>query len=131
MTGATAIKNAAASGKSYLDVRREYLALYPNRIQSIFRPEGSKTWVTVDSHWHLSDEQICDVVSLSTPGRFLGCRWGSETQFAVLDIDSGSKYHNAQELNSLIEKAANVALNVIPYRSSDSGGWHLYIPFDQ
>jgi len=131
VTGATAFQKTAASGKIHLDSRQEFLSLYPNRIQSIFRPEDSKTWVTVDSHWRLSDEQIDEAISLRTDGRLVGCRWGSETRIAVFDIDADSKYHNAQDLKALIEKAANVALNVIPYRSSDSAGWHLYIPFDQ
>lgn len=63
-------------------------------------------------------------------GLFRGCYWGEETHHAVFDIDQGSKYHSAQELAKLASKLAAVGLTVAPYQSSESGGWHLYLFFD-
>ena len=65
------------------------------------------------------------------PKYLVGCRSGRASKFAVIDIDAGSKYHNASSLKkicSLLEKAGILETNL--YRSSESGGWHLYIFFD-
>ena len=74
----------------------------------------------------LTDGQLQGVMSDEGRGLFRGCYWGEETRHGVLDIDRGSKYHNALELAELVRKFAAVALTLIPYQSSDSGGWHLY-----
>ncbi|MFX7969153.1 hypothetical protein ABTK45_19870, partial [Acinetobacter baumannii] len=63
-------------------------------------------------------------------GILRGCYWAEQTHHAVLDIDAGSKYHSVQELAKLREKLAAVGLTATPYRSSESGGWHLYIFLD-
>ena len=59
---------------------------------------------------------------------FRGCHWADETRFAVLDIDSGSQYHSQENLAELSAAVENVGLKINLYQSSDSGGWHLYIP---
>jgi hypothetical protein len=78
----------------------------------------------------LTDSQILGVMSDSGRGLYRGCYWDDETWFAVLDIDANSKYHTAQELKNLRQRLASIGLpgNVL-FQSSDSGGWHLYIPF--
>ncbi|MBX9687377.1 MAG: hypothetical protein K2X27_11790 [Candidatus Obscuribacterales bacterium] len=78
----------------------------------------------------LEDHQILGVIQDSGRGILRGCYWAEQTHHAVLDIDARSKYHNAQELAKLQEKLAAVGLTATPYRSSESGGWHLYIFFD-
>ena len=78
----------------------------------------------------LTDSQILGVMSDEGRGLFRGCYWGEETHHAVFDIDQGSKYHNAQELTKLASKLAAVGLDLVPYQSSDGGGWHLYLFFD-
>ncbi|HEY9680470.1 MAG TPA: bifunctional DNA primase/polymerase [Oculatellaceae cyanobacterium] len=60
-----------------------------------------------------------------------GLRWGGQTRFAVLDVDKNSKYRSDLELAKLQERLAAVGLTATVYRSSDSGGWHLYIFFDE
>lgn len=60
-----------------------------------------------------------------------GCHWGAQTRFAVLDIDAGSRYHNTGELAKLESALKSVGLKLKPYQSSESGGWHLYLPFDE
>ena len=70
------------------------------------------------------------VLSDGGRGLFRGCYFGELTRFAVLDIDQESKYHDPAELVELAGKLAAVGLTVTPYQSSDSGGWHLYLFFD-
>lgn len=106
-----------------------FLSLYPNRIQAILRPRGCKKWTTISKHWPLPDETILAAIAGQEPSLY-GLRWAEQTRFAVLDVDAGSKYHNAQELGKLQEQLAAVGLTATPYRSSESGGWHLYIFFD-
>jgi len=78
----------------------------------------------------LEDHQILGVIQDGGRGILRGCYWSEQTHHAVLDIDAQSKYHSAQELAKLQEKLAAVGLMAMPYRSSESGGWHLYIFFD-
>ncbi len=59
-----------------------------------------------------------------------GARWAQESRHAVLDIDTGSKYHSAQELDRLRQNLVSVGLRPIIYQSSESGGWHVYLFFD-
>lgn len=106
-------------------VAQEYLSLYPNRVQGILRPPGCKSWVTVSKHFPITDETILSALA-GEEKNLWGLRWGKQTKFAVLDIDKGSKYHQAAELQKLQAKLAAVGLRATPYRSSESGGWHLY-----
>lgn len=78
----------------------------------------------------LEDHQILGVIADGGRGILRGCYWAEQTHHAVLDIDARSKYHSAQELEKLQEKLAAVELTATPYRSSESGGWHLYLFFD-
>lgn len=65
-------------------------------------------------------------------GLYRGCYWGDQTWFAVLDIDADSNYHNPQELKQLRQRLASVGLSgSVIFQSSDSGGWHVYIPFSE
>lgn len=52
--------------------------------------------------------------------------------FGVLDIDAKSKYHNHKQLHNILEilKTAGLTKTCL-YRSSYSGGWHLYIFFEE
>jgi|JYMV01.1.fsa_nt_gi hypothetical protein len=78
----------------------------------------------------LDDGQILGVMSDEGRGLFRGLYWGDQTRHGVLDIDNNSKYHNALELQELVRKFAAVGLPLIPYQSSNTGGWHLYYFFD-
>lgn len=78
----------------------------------------------------LEDHQILGVIQDGGRGILRGCYWAEQTHHAALDIDAKSKYHSAQELAKLQEKLAAVGLTATPYRSSESGGWHLYVFFD-
>jgi hypothetical protein len=111
-------------------VAESFCSLYPNRVQAIVRPKDCRSWTTLSKHWPLSDETILNAIDGKESGIW-GARWGEQTQFAVLDIDKDSKYRSdLVELANLQEKLAAVGLTATPYRSSESGGWHLYLFFD-
>lgn len=109
-------------------VARGFLSLYPNRQAFIWKGLEDKNWRKSSSQ--LRDHQIMGVISDGGRGLFRGCYFGELTRFAILDVDQGSKYHNPAELVELARKLASVGLTVTPYQSSDSGGWHLYLFFD-
>jgi len=107
-----------------------FLSLF-HRYGYIYKPYGSSGWVSANEEWKLTDSEILKAVANVHSKYFLGCRAGKASKFAVIDIDAGSKYHDAAGLKkicSLLEKAGIAETNL--YRSSESGGWHLYIFFD-
>lgn len=115
---------------SVLDaVAVEICALYPRRHNSIWKQIGQKRW----AQWTnpLSDFQLLGVMSDEGRGLYRGCYWGEHTKFGVLDIDQGSRYHTSESLQALNRKFRSVGLELVPYQSSDSGGWHLYFFFDE
>ena len=88
-------------------------------------------WLSANEDWTLSDTEILKAAACVHPKYFLGSRSGKASQYVVLDIDAGSKYHTAEgyaTISALLEKAGIEGYNL--YRSSDSGGWHIYIFFD-
>jgi hypothetical protein len=108
-------------------VAEYFCSLYRRRDSHICKFPGRERWQT----WRgaLEDHQILAVISDGGRGGiFRGCHWAEETRFAVLDIDAPSQYHNAEKLARLLAAVESVGLKTIPYQSSDSGGWHLYIP---
>jgi len=78
----------------------------------------------------LTDSQVLGVMSDEGRGLLRGCYFGEFTQHGVLDVDRESKYHSAQELQKLTEYFAAVGITLVPFQSSESGGWHLYYFFD-
>jgi len=104
----------------------DFLSLFPFRERYIQKFPG-KDWYWQTSQ--LANYQLLGVISDEGRGILRGCGWGETTSHAVLDIDSGSKYHNGQELAKLRWKFAAVGLKLVPYQSSESGGWHLYLFF--
>lgn len=126
MTGVSALA-AIPSGEAPQD---KFCSLYPNRVQAILRPRGCKSWTTISKHWALPDETILAAVEGKEPSVY-GLRWADQTRFAVLDIDAGGQYHNAQEREKLLQNLAGASLTATLYQSSESGGWHLYLFLDQ
>jgi hypothetical protein len=102
-----------------------------HRFGYIFRPFGSPHWVSANKFWELSDTEILKAIACVHPKEILGTRAGRASKFAVLDIDKNSCYHNLESLKKiqgLLAQAGIAETNL--YRSSESGGWHLYIFFD-
>ena len=64
-------------------------------------------------------------------GLLRGCYWGEHTRHGVLDIDPGSQYHNSEVLTKLLQEFSLLGLKLVPYQSSERGGWHLYLFFDR
>ncbi|MBX9723289.1 MAG: hypothetical protein K2X81_17935 [Candidatus Obscuribacterales bacterium] len=129
MTGATAIQKATSCGGINQWKRQEFLSLYPNRAKHICKGARDEKWKTlrVPLFTGMIDEAIsgqCDT--------FYGAFWGDRTEFAVIDIDSkNSRYYNKEALGKILAELAAVGLSANLYQSSDSKGWHLYIPFEE
>lgn len=79
----------------------------------------------------LDDHQILGVMSDEGRGLLRGCYWGEHTRHGVLDIDPGSQYHNPEALTKLLQEFSLLGLKLVPYQSSERGGWHLYLFFDR
>ncbi|PZM77184.1 MAG: hypothetical protein DKT66_28505 [Candidatus Melainabacteria bacterium] len=129
MTGATAFLTAADSGPTTLFQREAFSSLFPRRDAFIWKTYDQERWQKAVGP--LLDAQILGVVSDEGRGLYRGCYWSHKTRHAVLDLDIGSRYHNETELQKLQAHLAAVGLYGIPYQSSDSGGWHLYLPFEE
>lgn len=109
---------------------KEFCALFSSRDRYICKPFGADAeWRT----WHkLEDHQILGVIEDGGRGVFRGCHFGLETSYAVLDIDAKtSQNYSKEKLAELLARLDAVRLRATLYQSSDSGGWHLYIPFAQ
>jgi len=64
--------------------------------------------------------------------QFVGVRFGKTTKYAVIDIDAGSRYHTDRGLCAIKAALESIGLvRSILLQSSDSGGWHLYIPLPE
>lgn len=109
----------------------EFLSLF-HRYEYIYKPVQGGSWLSANSQWKLTDTEILKAIACCHPKFFLGCRASKSTRFAVIDIDAGSRYHNAKELKKLqqVLESAGITPGAL-YRSSYSDGWHLYIFFDE
>lgn len=108
----------------------QFLELF-HRYGYIRKPLDGGTWLSANEKWKLTDTEILKAAACAHTNFFIGCRSGKTTRFAVLDIDAKSKYHSKRQLArllSVLEKAGLTRSSL--YRSSYSGGWHLYIFFD-
>ncbi len=110
---------------------RSFLGLF-HRYGYIYKPVTGGSWLSANDSWQLTDTEILKAIACAHPKYILGCRAGRATRFAVIDIDAGSRYHNKTELNRILQTLSQGGLqHSVLYRSSDSGGWHLYLFFDE
>lgn len=117
--------------QEWLAIAGEVLQLF-HRYSYIYKPHSGSQWLSAEENWKLTDTEILKAFACAHPKFLLGCRAGRASRFAVLDIDAGSKYHNNRGLHSLLELLKQAGMkNTVLYRSSLSGGWHLYIFFDE
>jgi hypothetical protein len=112
-----------------LDRRQKFLSLYTRRDAFIWKTYEQERWQKANGP--LLDAQISGVLSNEGRGLLRGCYWAHKTRHAVLDLDMSSRYHNAAELQKLQAHLTAVDLYAIPYQSSESGGWHMYLPFSE
>lgn len=109
----------------------QFLELF-HRFGYIYKPLSGGSWYSADEKWKLTDSEILKAIACAHQKYFLGCRAGKSTKFAVLDIDANSRYHNKTSLDKLLGALAQAGLGRSSlFRSSYSGGWHLYIFFDE
>jgi hypothetical protein len=113
----------------------EYLAAFLglfHRYAYIYKPLSGGSWSSANENWRLSDTEIIKAISGAHSKFYIGTRAGRKTRYAVLDIDINSKYHNLLKLTKLLEVLSAAGLKRWSlFRSSFSGGWHLYIFFDE
>jgi hypothetical protein len=109
----------------------EFLSLF-HRYGYICKPINGGSWFSPDEKWQLTDTEILKAIACAHPRFFIGTRSGRATRFAVIDIDAGSKYHDIKQVHKIQAalKDAGIAKSIL-YRSSMSGGWHLYIFFSE
>jgi hypothetical protein len=107
-----------------------FLNLWPQRFDFIYAehpdPGDRPDWKTEDRH-PLSDR-------LLQAGAYLyGVRFGKQTDYVMLDIDSGSLYHPHRDRLAIPRLLAALEplglVETIAVTSSYSGGLHLYLPF--
>jgi hypothetical protein len=109
----------------------KFVALF-HKYGWIYKPLGGGGWISANEKWALTDSEILKAVACVHPKYFLGARAGKATKFGVLDIDAGSKYHSKKQLERILEALAKAGIHATSvYKSSDSGGWHIYIFFDE
>jgi hypothetical protein len=124
----------AVESFSYVSEKDEFLALFPHRFDYIYAEQQSPP-LNSSPHWQterrypLSDRLI-------QQGHYLyGVRFGAQTNYCLLDIDSGSAYHPQQDQLAIARIAGVLeAIGLVDYvacTSSYSGGLHLYFPFAQ
>ena len=96
----------------------------------IYRPLNGGTWSSANEKWRLTGTEIIKAISCANDTFYIGTRAGKKTRFAIFDIDTKSKYHNKQQLDRLLDVLSKAGLTRSSlFRSSFSGGWHLYIFF--
>ncbi len=111
-------------------VEEKFLSLF-HRYGYIYKPFGSRGWLSADERWKLTDTEILKAIACVHPKYLLGTRAAKASYYAVIDIDAGSKYHNLDSLKKITRVLAEAGIEETNlYRSSESGGWHLYIWFD-
>ena len=107
-----------------------FVGFFPHRHDYIYAnhpaPRQRPQWQTESRH-PLSDRLI-------TQGSYLyGIRFGTETRYALLDIDFGSAYHPKRDplaFQRLLQALEPLGLVTgITCTSSDSQGLHVYFPF--
>ncbi|HNA73216.1 MAG TPA: hypothetical protein PKW73_07750 [Candidatus Obscuribacter sp.] len=109
----------------------QFLELF-HRFGYIYKPLSGGSWYSANENWKLPDSEILKAIACAHPKFYIGCRAAKTTRFAVLDIDQNSRYHNKQSLEKLLQCLSQAGLSRSSlYRSSYSGGWHLYLFFEE
>ena len=99
-----------------------------NFIWAIVPKSGEKTQWTTENRYPLQPRNLWE--KYQDPNMILGLRFGSETRYALIDIDRDSSYHpenNLENFQLVLEAAEKIGLcrNML-VRSSDSEGLHIY-----
>ncbi len=124
--------NVSSIGSYVQEWADEFLALFPHRYDYIWaehsHPGTKVEWRTETRH-PLADRLI------HQGGYLYGIRFGAETQYCLIDIDTGSSYHPSRDpfaigrITAALEPLGLVESLICT--SSYSGGLHLYFPFSK
>ena len=110
----------------------EFLSLFPHRYDFIW---AAHTATNAKVEWQTETRYPLSDRILQQGSNLYGVRFGSQTQYFLLDIDINSPYHPNQDFFAIPSiVAALESLGIISYvgcTSSYSGGLHLYFPFQQ
>lgn len=107
-----------------------YLKLFPHRFDFLWAkhttPGTRPNWKTESRH-PLADRAV-------RQGQYLyGVRFGSSSQYLMIDIDKGSTYHPKSDpfaVYKMAETLEELGISAfIPVTSSYGGGVHVYFPF--
>lgn len=113
------------------DLVSQFLSFF-HRFGYIYKPLAGGSWFSADETWKLTDSEILKAIACVHPKFIIGSRADKSTRYAVLDIDTKSKYHSKKQLDKLLKVFSDAGLTRSSlYRSSYSGGWHLYLFFDE
>lgn len=83
-------------------------------------------WRTID--YYLQPSQLWKLHQNSQ--QLVGVRFGSNTRYAIIDLDAGGDYHNLESIKRIKSALEDIGIvDIIPIQSSFSGGYHLIITF--
>ncbi|MGH1395416.1 MAG: hypothetical protein ACRAVC_15490 [Trichormus sp.] len=83
-------------------------------------------WRTID--YYLQPSQLWKLHQNSQ--QLVGVRFGSNTRYAIIDLDAGGDYHNLESINRIKSALEDIGIvDIIILQSSHSGGYHLIITF--
>lgn len=83
-------------------------------------------WRTID--YYLQPSQLWKLHRNSQ--QLVGVRFGSNTRYAIIDLDKGGDYHSLESINRIKAALEDIGIvDIIPIQSSFSGGYHLIITF--
>ncbi|MBD1944550.1 hypothetical protein H6F50_19675 [Coleofasciculus sp. FACHB-712] len=89
---------------------------------------GSKPQWTTKNRYPLQPRNLW--ATYKDPNIILGLRFGSQTRYALIDIDRGSDYHpnnDPEKFQLILQAAEKIGLcRHLPVQSSSSGGLHIY-----
>ena len=122
-------KRSKGVSQYIVETLSDFLALWPHRFDYLYAPHpdpGTKPEWRTESRHPLSDRLIAQ-------GTYLyGVRPGSNTSYALIDIDKGSPYHPQKDPHAIarIQEALEPLGLVASLKltSSDSLGLHIYLP---
>ncbi|MBT9317683.1 bifunctional DNA primase/polymerase [Leptothoe spongobia] len=107
---------------------RRLTCLFDYKWQTIERPESGGDWKT--NKYPMRPRSLW--TRWQDAATIIGVRFGTQTRYAMVDIDIGSDYHNADGLRTIQDALEMIGLvRSVLVRSSWSGGWHLYFPLPE
>ncbi|MBD3886405.1 hypothetical protein IFO70_32485 [Phormidium tenue FACHB-886] len=110
----------------------KFLALFPHRGDYLWaeHPEPGKR-----PQWHTESKHLLSDRLLRQGSYLYGVRFGSTTQYLMLDVDARSAYHPCRDpfaINRMLEALEEIGLvSCVAISSSYSNGIHLYFPFEE